>query len=449
MHRRASFPSAGFSTVSRVSLAVVAAASVIAGARGAAAQDSPPRVYIVSAPMDPSLDALATRAGSAARAALRQIEGVDWRTPDQRFLGYDDSALSVLERAREQLDAGRAAYLQLELDQAIQQLEGAVENFDAAAAALEDPNDLGQALLFLGASHAFNDQRREAQAIFARLHTQMPHIVPDPNTFPPEVVQMYERSRPRDARNPQGTISIDSNPQGAIAYVDFLARGRTPINVDGLIGGAHVVRVTRPGATPFVETLEARRGRASTSNAYLVDSPDLEGLAESLDEIPGAGVDRLDATNPIAQVASTLQLDKIGVIRVSSAGGNQVSLELLLFDATTGRRLVRGQGSAPTGVGELEAAVTSAVTGAFRAALNPAQSGDEERIPAIGDGEHPIVDDSQTPSGPPTPIIEEWWFWTIIGVVVLGGIAAGIGIGVATQGPPLAQDPGGQVIFTF
>jgi tetratricopeptide (TPR) repeat protein len=422
----------------------------MAGAQVAAAQEAQPRVYIVSAPMDPSLDALATRAGSAARAALRQIEGVDWRTPDQRFLGYDDSALSVLERAREQLDAGRAAYLQLELDQAIQQLQGAVENFDAAAAALEDPNDLGQALLFLGASHAFNEQRREAQVVFARLHTQMPHIVPDPDTFPPEVVQMYERSRPRDARNPGGTISIDSNPQGAIAYVDFLARGRTPINVDSLIGGDHVVRVTRPGATPFVETLEARRGRASTSNAYLVDSPDMEGLAESLDQIASAGIERLDASNPIAEVASTLQLDKIGVIRISSAGGDQVSLELLLFDAASGRRLVRGQGSAPTGVGQLEAAVTSAVTAAFRAALNPAQSGDEERIPAIGDGESPIVGDgTQTPAGPPTPIIEEWWFWTIIGVVVVGGIAAGIGAGVASQGPPLAQDPGGQVIFTF
>ena len=433
-----------------VALAVVTG-GVAASPHGAAAQGTAPRVYIVSAPMDPSLDALATRAGSAARAALRQIEGVDWRTPDQRFLGYDDSALSVLERAREQLDAGRAAYLQLELEQAIQQLEGAVENFDAAAAALEDPNDLGQALLFLGASHAFNDQRREAQTIFARLHTQMPHITPDPDTFPPEVVQMYERSRPRDARRPQGTISIDSNPQGAIAYVDFLARGRTPINVENLIGGDHVVRVTRPGATPFVETLEARRGRASTSNAYLVDSPDMEGLAEALDQIASANVDRLDANNPIAQVASTLQLDKIGVIRVSSAGGDQVSLELLLFDAATGRRLVRGQGSAPTSVGELEAAVTGAVTGAFQAALNPAQSGDEEHIPAMGgDGEHAVGDDG-TPiaEGPSGPITDEWWFWTIIGVVVVGGIAAGIGIGIATQGPPLAQDPGGQVVFTF
>ena len=70
-------------------------------ASGASAQETP-RVYIVSVPMEAGIDAEATRAGAAARAALRGIEGVDWRSPDQRFLGYDDAALGILDRAREQ-----------------------------------------------------------------------------------------------------------------------------------------------------------------------------------------------------------------------------------------------------------------------------------------------------------------------------------------------------------
>lgn len=431
----------------RRSLSFITLALALALAAGASAQETP-RVYIVSVPMEAGLDAEATRAGAAARAALRGIEGVDWRSPDQRFLGYDDAALGILDRAREQLDAGRQAYLQLELDGAIEQLRGAVENFDAAAVALEDPNDLGQALLFLGASHAFNGQTRDAINVFRRLHTQMPFIQPDPDTFPPDVVQLYERARPRDAGNPQGIVSIDSNPQGAIAYVDFLARGRTPINVDDLIGGDHVIRVTRPGATPFVESLGVRRRRASTSNAYLVDTPGLEGLADAIDDIPEADIETLDEVNPIARVAEMLQVDKIGVIRVSSGGDGQVSMELLLFDTQTGRRLVRGQGSAPTAVGELESSVQRAVSGAFEAALRPSQATDEEEIPAFTDEETPF-DQQEEPSGPPEPLIEQWWFWTIIGVVVAGGIAADIAGGLAAQGPPLGQDPGGQVVFTF
>lgn len=434
-------------------------AALVSAAPAAAQDASPqtdggeqPRVYIVSVPMNDGIDAVATRGGAAARAALRNIEGVNWRDPDQRFLGYDASALSVLQRAREQLDEGRNAYLQLELGAAVESLESAVDNFDAAAAALEDPQDLGEALLLLGASHAFDGRRRQAMQVFNRLHTQMPHIQPDPNTFPPEVVRLYERSQPRDARRPRGIISVDSNPQGAIVYVDFLARGRTPINVEGLISGDHVVRVTRPGATPFVETLTVRRNRAATSNAYLVDTPELEGMAEAIDEIPRAPVESIEGDHPTRTIASMLQLDKIGVIRVSRESEETVSLELLLYDVETGRRLVRGeQGNVTTAIGDFESAVRQAVAGAFEAALRPTQAADDESIPAVADPETPFEDDDVTEAPEPgRPITEEWWFWTIIGTVAVGAaVAIGVGVAVATDGPDLGENPGGQVIFTF
>ena len=416
----------------------------------AAAQDGDPRVYIVSAPMSDDLSAVATRCGAAARAALRSIDGVNWRGPDQLFLGYDDSAVSVLERARVALEEGRGAYLQLELEQAIDRLSSAVEAFDAAAAALEDPEDLGQALLFLGASYGFNEQRREAMAAFGRLHRQMPHITPDPDTFPPEIIELFAASRPRDARSPAGVISIDSDPQGAIAYVDFLARGRTPIVVDGLIQGDHVVRVTRPGATPFVESTGVRRGRTADSSAYLVDSPGLEGLSELIDQVPQAEVESLDETNPIREIAARLDLDVIGVIRVSPLGGETVTFELILFNGRTGARMNRGSGEVPTAVGRLENSVQSAVRQIAAATFSRSTSTGEGTETGEGNGndnESPFV----TPEAPThsTPITEEWWFWTIIGVVAAGGIAAAIAVPLATQGPPLGDDPQGQIVFTF
>lgn len=403
-----------------------------------------PRVYIVSVATEDAMDAVATRTGAAARAALRTIAGVDWRGPDQLFLGYDDSALTLLERARERLAAGRQAYLNLDLDQAIEHLEGAVADFDAAAAAMEDPGDLGTALLFLGASHGFNGQRPQAIDVFRRLHTQMPHIRPDPETFNPDVVQLYGAAAPPDARRPEGTVTVESNPPGAIAYVDFLARGRTPITVRGLVGGEHVVRVSRPGATPFVETQRVRRGRPANSDAFLVDREDLSGLAELLPRIADAPVDRLEGNNAISEVATALDLAKIGVIRVSSASDGEAMLELLLFDVATGRRLVRGQGAVPTAVGQLEEGVQRLVAGAFEAALRvQTRTSDPEPIPAL---------DRSRDEGPVAPpsgdLLEEWWFWTLIGVVVVGAATA-VGVGVATQGPGQGLDPGGQVIFTF
>ncbi|MDQ3033003.1 MAG: PEGA domain-containing protein [Myxococcota bacterium] len=404
------------------------------------------RVYVISVPMSEGLDAVAQRAGAAARASLRRVEGVEWRHADQLFLGYDESALEVLGRARERLDAGRQAYLNLDLPAAIEQLTGAVADFDAAAAALEDPEDLGQALLFLGASLAFEGRARDAQRVFARLHVQMPQVQPDPNTFNPDIMARFEAARPRDAQRPEATIRIESDPPGAIAYVDFLARGVTPIDVGGLHGGEHVVRVTRAGATPFVQTITVRaRGTESTS-AYLVDSDRTGGLADTLAQVPEADPSTLTATSPIRQIAEVLELDRIGVIRVAPGSSDeQVALELLVFDVASGRRLVRGAGTAPTGVGELERGVDQLVSGALEAALTQRQLGDAERIPAArSEGPAPV-----TPPSEPS-IAEQWWLWAIVGgVVVAVAVGVGVGVAVSEQGPGVGNDPQGYVVLEF
>lgn len=405
------------------------------------------RVYVISVPMGEGLDALAQRAGAAARATLRGIPGVEWRHADQLFLGYDDSALEALTRARERLDAGRAAYLNLELPQAIEQLTAAVQDFDAAAAALEDPQDLGQALLFLGASLAFEGRTRDANRIFARLHVQMPHVQPDPNTFNPDIIQLFEAARPRDASRPEATIRIDSDPPGAIAYVDFLARGVTPIDVGGLRGGEHVVRVTRAGATPYVQSIGVRPRATESTSAYLVDDDRMQGLADTLAQVSAADPSSLGADSPIRAIADLLDVERIGVIRVSEdADRARVALELLVFDVASGRRLVRGAGTVPIGVGDLERGVDQLVSGALQAAITARQQTDVERIPARREEQPPVA-----PPPPSEPsVVEQPWFWAVIGgVVVAAGVAIGVGVAVSEQGPGLGADPQGYVVFEF
>ena len=66
------------------------------------AQDGPvavQRVYVVAAAIEPELEDEAGRAAAAARAALRNVEGADWQSADQRFLGYDDNTLAKLIEA--------------------------------------------------------------------------------------------------------------------------------------------------------------------------------------------------------------------------------------------------------------------------------------------------------------------------------------------------------------
>ncbi len=416
------------------------------------------RVYMVAVAVEPELEGIAARVGAAARASLRRVEGVNWQGPDQIYLGYSDETLVRLTRARERLDAGRMAYLELQLDRAIEVLEQAVEDFDAAADGLEDPSDLGDALMFLGASLVFEGREREARRVFSRLHVQVPQLIPDPNVFNPDVIAKYEAAAP--SRRRTVSIEIASEPEGAIAYVDFLARGRTPLVVSDLPPGEHVVRVSRPGATPFVQTLRIRRGSESV-NAYMMDNESGEGLADQVAAIAGDDLQSTDGS--VSEVARILALDKIGVIRVTYADSPEnVHLELSMFDVASGRRLLRGEGDAPREVLQLEAAVKQLVEGALQNSLHVrprtgagtggAQAQSDGRAPLTGD---PLVDESPFASnnqgdddGSGGSVATKWWFWTIAAVVLAGA-------GFATywfffrDETELGQDPGGQVVFEF
>jgi hypothetical protein len=408
--------------------------------------ESGPRVYMLSVARAPELASEAARVGAAARASLRGVEGVDWQTPDQRFLGYDAQTAERLLRARQRLDGGREAYTNLQVAAAIEQFAGAVEDFDAAAAAVEDASDLGRALLLLGASYQLEGRDRDAARIFRRLHTQMPGVRPDPNEFNPEIVQKFQGAAPSDAANPTGQITVESDPPGAIVYVDFVPRGMTPMTVTGLVSGQHIVRVTRAGAAPFVQPVELRRGGSGAVNAFMEDDPSTPGLHDAFEGIAEAGVERLERNGAIANVASTLELDKVGVIRVA-AGTTEgmVDLELLLFDVASGRRLLRGGGEVATQRGELELGVQRLVAGGLEAALRAQQAADRERIPA----RRVVV--APPPPPPPPPgesVFKKWWFWTAVGGAVVAATVVGIAVS-SSGGTELGRDPGGQVILQF
>ncbi|RLB56787.1 MAG: hypothetical protein DRJ42_02155 [Deltaproteobacteria bacterium] len=427
--------------------AFLAFVGALASAAPASAQDETVRAYVLAVPDSPELEPVAARVGAAARASLRSLSGVDWAGADRHFLGYSDYTYEHLAAAREKLETGRQHYLNLELPEAIAQLRSAVEDFDASAAALEDPSDLGEALLFLGASLVFEGQNRGASRIFARLHVQMPYLEPDANLFNPDIIQEYERAAPRDARNPQTSITVESEPSGAIVYVDYVARGRTPMTVDALAAGRHVVRVTRPGATPFVEAKTTRRRGNEQVNAFLEDNDGTPGLADATLGLRDHDLETLEDGDALHQIAEALEVDHIGVIQVSADSDDQVRLRFVMFDVATGEHSPALAGPVATAFGSLESGVQQLISQGLAVGLSEAAAAsDDERIPAQGGGSTPIRGGGE--DGP--AFYETWWFWTIVGVVVIGGVTAGIiAAASGSGGQDLGQDPGGQVILTF
>lgn len=411
---------------------------------GARAQQ---RVYVVAVPMSDSVAAEAGRATAGARVALGALEGIEWRSADQTYVGYDDSVVESLDRARERFQAGKTAFQEVDLPRAIEALTGAVADFDAAAAALDDSAEIGAALLYLGAAYDVAGRGRDAARVFARVHVQLPGLTPDPDEFNPDVVAHFEAAAPRD-RSTSGSIAVESDPPGGLAVVDFTNRGATPAAVGSLRNGTHVVRVTRPGSAPYVQPVEVRRGGAASVNAMLVESEAATGLADAVAALPQANVDSMGRNSSLTEVARLLTLNKLGVLRVSEAGSGQVGLELLVFDVGTGRRLLRAQGTTSSEPGQIERAAHALVAQGMARALHvptPAGTGTGGLvgagfIPEVGGG-------GRRDEGGGGSILGKWWFWTAVGAVVVTGVV--IGVVLASGGNDLGADPSGQVVLEF
>lgn len=196
----------------------------------------------------------------------------------------------------------------------------------------------------------------------------------------------------------KATITVSSLTRGAEVYLNDQKVGEVPLKAPLEVqpGETYSVRVQKRGFAPYIDTVMAGAGQDSQVEADLV---------------PTMGVLRIDCNVVRAQV---------------SLSGKPIGRTP--FD-----------GDVPPGKHELRVAAPGYVQ--------------EVRLVRMEAGEPQALEIQLAPVPAPNVIVEEdtsifsrWWFWTTVGVVVVGGVTAGV---VASQGPNHvpAGDPDGRVVL--
>lgn len=371
--------------------------------------------YVVTLAGDNSLADEAATLQAIAREQMMAHPGLAWQHPDQRFLGYSEDASTALSEAQTAMAEGQGAYLNLQLDGAVTAFKRALAAYRRAAPVLESPEAIGEALLYLGASQVAQGDRRGARQSFRQLARQFPNSRPDPQQFSPAVVDAYRAA----ARGipAAGALTVESPAQGTNVYVDYSRRGTAPVTVDGLPAGQHVVRVMRPGFVPEVDNVTLRAGRPSQLT-LVPDSGSQTRRWVGLTGRMGTTVlpDELDTDGDAGILASMLQLDLLGLLRVTRAHpGGPLALEFAAFDAATGDRIVHLEEQATAA--NLSTTGTQLVQRALRvmAEHEPSQAGQQV---AVATGERTDSRDDDRDDG---SIFEKWYFWAAVGAVAVGG----------------------------
>ncbi len=423
------------------------------------------------------------RGGAAAKLAVdlqrevRQVlsERKDLSLPDlDERLDDEGSAAHqpLLEEARALLQAGKAAYEEVDLELAQQKLDLAREHLESQAAWLAEPAALRECLVYLGASWVLSGEVDRGIEYFSRALDLGGDSGIDRDVFPPDIQEVYERARKHSAEQARGALSVSIEPLGAEVFVDFAFRGGAPLQVDGLRPGPHVLVARKDGFRRFGAVLTVEAGRTRVFRVTLKPARDQKAFSErfagmareafgkgpgtgsaalaeflgarllvllTLDGEPGAlrlraftiepgsppRVEQREAANVAAadlpararELITDLLSESAGVVAAGASGGEAGDADGLVLDGAGGEG---SEGSDASG-------------GAGTAGGIAIGEGHEGA--GVGGAAGPGIA-RRDETTPPVPwysfayLRDKWWFWTAVGVVVVG-VAAGIGAAAA------------------
>jgi hypothetical protein len=352
---------------------------------------------------------------------------------DGRMHGLDFAAQEALEQARQLFEGARLAYDNLEMDEAIERLEQALQAYEEQVGHLADIAPISDCLLYMGAAQALSGRARTARSTFQRLLTIDPERRPSEDLFPPAVQEVFDYSEARMSRVRTGSIEVTTVPVGADVYIDGIYQGPSPQTMEEAKAGNHYVRVRLPGHVEVGRVVEARSRRSTSIEVALDPSDDGPLVAELLAQLPGQLEERPDdAVGTIQRLGEVLGVETL-LLGVVSRGDEGIVVEYTAWDVLQGTSLATqtaGPFETPDGVAIATAAPT--VVDELLAAAWTAQHVEQvEDEPVVRPRPEP-----PPPPPPPRPFWQQWWFWTVIGVAVVGaGVGIGFGAAAATGGP--------------
>ena len=341
-------------TLQRSSLAIVA--FVLAVAPGAKAQtdnappsDAPPKkARIVSI-------VRGTGAGSDKAAGFVGHFMRDTLEADPRYevvsigaaLGSNDDPDQVLTRAGNLAFQGREAYDSLDLDQAVEHLNGALRELERSAFAVRDIKRVSEILMLLGATHILRGEDAKGRDRLAQALTLDSTVEPDPTIFNPSMRTIFKSAQAAVNKARRGSIAITSSPSYSEVFVDGKFVGIAPTTVDSTIEGRHYVRVIRDGYREF-GTVIAVKGNAEVSQvAELAPAPKLDEYEHLVNLTVDARSDAMQKTSRKASEDLLTLASQLGVLLGVEQvfltdvrlDGERVLLRTTQFDLTTDEKM--------------------------------------------------------------------------------------------------------------
>jgi hypothetical protein len=340
---------------------------------------------------------------------LKRNPRLEMKDLDTRLADFaQEVPQAQIDEGRLLMQEGQKALAALEMATARKKLSQAIDALSKVLPYIKKA-ELADAMMALGAAEFLDGDKKAASHTFLRLLTWRPDYRVDTNKYAPQLIAPVEDARKEVEKARRGSLEIRSEPSAAEAYVDGKYLGVTPTFGEGLPVGEHWVTLKKEGFKKAVmaATVSAKLQQMVSvplerSGKYLLVEQALAAVEKAL------GQPHLESSAD--NLKEVLFIDHAVFVRVAKDKGGDLAVDAYLYDLRTRRRLTRVEQRVPAADAEKQ-------LGGLATTLYSNVS-----YEAVEEGPH------EAP--PPKPVTRRafyktWWFWSVVGVVVVGAVLAG------------------------
>jgi tetratricopeptide (TPR) repeat protein len=410
-------------------IAFALALAVQAAPSGCTAPRASEPILLVVSSADPAL----RKHDDAVARAIRAVAARDLtllpREATEKALsieGGEDRRERTLVDARVIVNRAEDRFRELDDEEALALLANAIAKLTGVHQEPGAIELLARSHLLAGAIYLARGRTEAARQRIQRALDLEPELAPPRDRFAPEVLAEVATVRGAQATRPTGRLVVTAKPAASV-YVDGRLHGTTPVEIDNLGTGTHVLRVGAPGRESRIETLQIATSEDRRVEIELTPDPEITAIAE----LPSLLQKSADATPVLELLARRGGAERTLLAR--SVLANELTFS---GTATIGVYLsTPGLGSAFAQ--NLSKSAIAAALGRMLACAHEAPDGSHPAPSILG------IAGIRTTQLAPVPEPKAWWespwFWAIAAVAAVG-ISAGFVVARTAGGPPQAVE---------
>jgi hypothetical protein len=392
-------------------------------------------------PLMDTKETAATAAG-VARALRYSKQHPDYKVQDLHGVlnaGGEGDHLANRANGLQFYEAGLKDLREGNPEEAVEQMGDAAALLERSFVYLPKSKVFKTLLLHLGEAQLTANMKKSAQESFTRAVLMGAKAKWAP--LEAKALKLFNKMKKSVYMRPSGQLEVITEPENVEVYLDGRFRGVSPMDVENVLEGKHIITLKKLGFKRVSRTIDVKGSEESTEvledlefarrnilmKQLFAKLPTAVTLAErSADKIGG---------NAINLIKRMLRCEVAVVVRIKTVGDAQ-EVQAMVFD-TVSRRLLNTH----TQLISLRSNLRNRT--AFRAFTKKLMSFDY--AVALGGATDPgpvVLEDGG--------IVSKWWFWTAIGAVVVGATAGGVyAVMNQEEPPPFSKDGSGAMVLSF